>query len=36
MNKEDVPKTSFITPNGTYYYLWMSEGLKNVVEASVE
>jgi hypothetical protein len=29
MKKEDVPKTSFITPNGTYFYLWMPEGLKN-------
>jgi hypothetical protein len=29
MNKEDEPKTSFITPSGTYCYLWMPEGLKN-------
>jgi hypothetical protein len=29
MKKEDEPKTSFITPNGTYYYLRMTEGLKN-------
>jgi hypothetical protein len=29
MKKEDGPKTSFITPSGTYYYLWMPEGLKN-------
>jgi hypothetical protein len=29
MKKEDEPKTSFITPSGTYCYLWMSEGLKN-------
>jgi hypothetical protein len=27
--KEDEPKTSFITPSGTYCYLWMLEGLKN-------
>jgi hypothetical protein len=29
MKKEDEPKTSFITPSGTYSYLWMPEGLKN-------
>jgi ribonuclease HI len=29
MKKEDEPKTSFITPSGTYYYLWMPERLKN-------
>jgi hypothetical protein len=29
MKKEDEPKTSFITPSGTYCYLWMPEGLKN-------
>jgi hypothetical protein len=29
MKKEDEPKTSFITPNGTYCYLRMLEGLKN-------
>jgi hypothetical protein len=29
MKKEDEPNTSFITPSGTYYYLWMPEGLKN-------
>jgi hypothetical protein len=29
MKKEDEPKTSFITPSGTYCYLWMLEGLKN-------
>jgi hypothetical protein len=29
MRKEDEPKTSFITPNGTYCYLRMPEGLKN-------
>jgi hypothetical protein len=29
MKKEDEPKTSFITPSGTYCYLRMSEGLKN-------
>jgi hypothetical protein len=28
MKKEDEPKTSFITPSGTYCYLWMPEGLK--------
>jgi hypothetical protein len=27
--KEDEPKTSFITPSGTYCYLWMPERLKN-------
>jgi hypothetical protein len=30
MKKEDEPKTSFITPSGTYCYLGMREGLKNV------
>jgi hypothetical protein len=30
MKKEDEPKTSFISPNGTYCYLRMPEGLKNV------
>jgi hypothetical protein len=30
MKKEGEPKTSFITPSGTYCYLWMLEGLKNV------
>jgi hypothetical protein len=30
MKKEDEPKTSFITPSGTYCYLWMPKGLKNV------
>jgi hypothetical protein len=29
MKKEDKLKTSFITPSGTYCYLWMPEGLKN-------
>jgi hypothetical protein len=29
MKKEDEPKTSFITPIGTYCYLRMPEGLKN-------
>jgi hypothetical protein len=29
MRKEDRPKTSFITPSGTYCYLLMPEGLKN-------
>jgi hypothetical protein len=29
MTKEDEPKTSFITPSGTYCYLRMPEGLKN-------
>jgi hypothetical protein len=28
MKKEDEPKTSFITPNGTYCYLRMPKGLK--------
>jgi hypothetical protein len=30
MKKEGEPKTSFITPSGTYRYLRMPEGLKNV------
>jgi hypothetical protein len=30
MKKEDEPNTSFITPSGTYCYLRMPEGLKNV------
>jgi hypothetical protein len=30
MKKEDQPKISFITPSGTYCYLRMPEGLKNV------
>jgi hypothetical protein len=30
MKKEDEPKTSFITPSGTYCYLQMPKGLKNV------
>jgi hypothetical protein len=34
MKKEDEPKTSFITPSGTYCYLRMPEGLKNAKEAS--
>jgi hypothetical protein len=29
MKKEDGPKTSFMTPSGTYCYLQMPEGLKN-------
>jgi hypothetical protein len=29
MKKEDEPKTSFITPSGTYCYLQMPEGLQN-------
>jgi hypothetical protein len=29
MKKEDEPKTSFITPSGTYCNLWMPKGLKN-------
>jgi hypothetical protein len=29
MKNEDEPKTSFITPSGTYRYLRMPEGLKN-------
>jgi hypothetical protein len=29
MKKEDEPKTSFITPSGTYIYLQMPKGLKN-------
>jgi hypothetical protein len=30
MKKEDEPKTTFITPSGSYCYLQMPEGLKNV------
>jgi hypothetical protein len=30
MKKEDKTKTSFITPSGTYCYLRMPEGIKNV------
>jgi hypothetical protein len=30
MKREDEPKTSFITPTGTYCYLRMPKGLKNV------
>jgi hypothetical protein len=33
MKKEDEPKTSFITPSGTYCYLRMPEGLKNAGES---
>jgi hypothetical protein len=33
MKKEDEPKTSFITPSGTYCYLRMPEGLKNTGES---
>jgi hypothetical protein len=33
MKEEDEPKTSFITPSGTYCYLRMSEGLKNAGES---
>jgi hypothetical protein len=29
MKKEDEPKTSFITPSGTYCYLRMPKGLRN-------
>jgi hypothetical protein len=29
MKKEDEPKTSFVTPSGTYCYIRMPEGLKN-------
>jgi hypothetical protein len=31
MKKDDEPKTSFITPSGTYCYLRMPEGLKNAI-----
>jgi hypothetical protein len=31
MKKEDEPKTSFITPSGTYCYIRMPKGLKNAV-----
>ena len=30
LNKEDEEKTSFTTPFGTYYYIRMPEGLKNI------
>jgi hypothetical protein len=30
LKKEDQEKTSFITPFGTYYYIRMPKGLKNV------
>jgi hypothetical protein len=33
MKKEDEPKTSFITPSGTYCYLRMPEGIKNAGES---
>jgi hypothetical protein len=33
MKKEDEPKTNFITPGGTYYYLRMPKGLKNARES---
>jgi hypothetical protein len=36
MKKEDEPKTSFITPSGTYCYLRMHEGLKMLEEALAE
>jgi hypothetical protein len=36
MKKKDEPKTSFITPSGTYYYLRIPEGLKMLEEASAE
>lgn len=29
MKEEDKANTSFITPFGTYYFVWMPEGLKN-------
>jgi hypothetical protein len=29
MKKKDEPKSSFITHNSTYCYIWMPEGLKN-------
>jgi hypothetical protein len=36
MKKEDEPKTSFITPSGTYCYLRMPEGLRMPEEVSAE
>jgi hypothetical protein len=36
MRKEDEPKTSFITPSGTYCYLRMPEGSRMLEEASAE
>jgi hypothetical protein len=33
MKNEDEPKTTFITPSGTYCYLRMPEGLKNAGES---
>lgn len=29
MNRDDIPKTAFITPNDTYAYIKMPFGLKN-------
>jgi hypothetical protein len=29
LRKEDEEKTGFITPFGTYCYMWMTEGLHN-------
>jgi hypothetical protein len=29
LHREDAEKTRFITPSGTYCYLWMPEGLHN-------
>ena len=29
MTKEDEEKTAFITPRGTYYFVWMTFGLKS-------
>jgi hypothetical protein len=31
VRKEDEEKTNFITPCGTYCYMWMPEGLRNTV-----
>lgn len=29
MNRDDIPRTAFITPKGTYAYIKMPFGLKN-------
>jgi hypothetical protein len=36
MKKEDEPKTSFITPSGTYCYLRMQRGSRMLEEASAD
>jgi hypothetical protein len=36
MKKEDEPKTSFITPSGTYFTFGCLRGSRMLEEASVE